>query len=213
MYACRRFFCSSGSVTVQNYDPKRDGEAVREIALQNISRLVSLDLGNTTKNQSPNLFKYIESPNVEKKVVRLNKKTIGFITYQVKNCWHGTYAKIDQLAISKIHQNRGYGNNPLKNVLENLEKNKVEFVYLEINTDDLLKFYQKHNFKVLKYGSTKYDSDTEMALNLKKKSTLAVQCLDFVRIRKGPLSRVAFVVLVTMAFGEAFNKNENQRKI
>jgi ribosomal protein S18 acetylase RimI-like enzyme len=117
---------------------KNSNKVFSEIGFENFS----LDDNNSDKN------KY----NTIEQILKDNKKSI----------------KIDTLNINSKYRKMGHGETLLKKSLEYIEKTlKIKFIYLEVlpfdketklalNKEDLIKFYEKTKFQILKDNKYKF---------------------------------------------------------
>lgn len=97
-YVCKSFLHTSTSgAHVQDYDPQIDEEAVRRIAIEHMSSLVSIELPNPKSPKfvfEASIRPALEHNDVYKKVLRLDNKAIGFVAYSTEQCWCGSYGKV-----------------------------------------------------------------------------------------------------------------------
>jgi ribosomal protein S18 acetylase RimI-like enzyme len=207
-----KLFSTRAGATIHKYDSTRDGEAVREIALQHMYSLVSMDLWTPNKEHEYRavIQPALEAPQFSSHVIRVGDKTVGFITYHTDNRWFGKYATIEHLAIETNYQRRGYGDELLMHALGKLRSENIEFVSLDITDDDPINFYRRHDFKVLRYPVLKYAFAGHMALNLRNpQGNLAVRCFDAVRIRRRFFLKYALGLLVFGGWAVAAANAEN----
>ncbi len=140
-----RFYSTQPLREIRKYT-HQDLEQVRQIALENMPKLVSID-PPFHKDQRSQLFEsqikpLLESSDAFCKVVRCNGQTVGFTNYSSTLRWSGMYGSIRHLAIDSRYQKSGGGSMLLQHAIEELRARKVNVVHLSITDEDAINFYR-----------------------------------------------------------------------
>jgi len=162
-------------------------EAIARIALDNLSKLVSITKYTPEEYQRLLEREIIHSLRNSGKGVTTtktyihNEKPVGFITYGISNPWHrilvpqevGPNAKIYHLAVDATARGKGYGSLLVKDVLSDLRDKSVNRVTLWTTTpsSDLRKFYATFGFKSARITKMK---EEQYALRLKPHPALVL---------------------------------------
>lgn len=164
---------------VHNYNAQRDQEAVVELALENMQKLAS-DFADTPEGKKLFLewqvFPALNGgEDLFNKVYLLYGKPVGYVNYRVYQPWHrsllpyevGPNAVVNHLAVSSLHQGKGYGTALLTETLKDCEDKSVNRVELTTTSwaDRLDKYYRRFGFEVVR--ESKYTGCQALARRLK----------------------------------------------
>lgn len=122
-----------------------------------------------TEQYSPSIFNYFyETFPQGFLVAEYNHKIIGFIVGLKTD---ENKAKILMLSVLKDIRRKKIGTNLLKQILEELKKEKISSVELEVSKDNLeaINFYQKHGFKIKEILKDFYQNEEDaylMSINI-----------------------------------------------
>jgi len=111
--------------------------------------VIKLASDTLTEQYSPNLFNFFyESYSSGFIVAEIGHKVIGFIIGVKLN---PKTAKILMLSVSKQYRRKNIGSLLLTQLQKQAIRDKVENIELEVRIDNkkAIKFYEKHNFKIL----------------------------------------------------------------
>lgn len=151
---------------VNLYDPIKDEQQIRRIALENIDHLVcpyAFDLSRNgqrafaCEHQVMDYFK--RSPDT--RVFLKNGLVTGFITYDITLPWYrqlfnskiGGHAIIQHVAVDAKSRNKGYGKQLVQSVLADCTKQDVHYVHLWTGcSDEMAIFYKKKlGFEIVRW--------------------------------------------------------------
>jgi GNAT superfamily N-acetyltransferase len=164
---------------VHDYNAQRDQEAVVELALEHMQKLAS-DFADTPGGKKLFLEWQVlpalsGGESLFNKVYLLHGKPVGYVNYRVYQPWHrallpyevGPNAVVNHLAVSSLHQGKGYGTELLTKVLKDCEEKSVNRVELTTTswTDGLDKYYKRFGFEVVR--ESKYTGCQALARRLK----------------------------------------------
>ena len=111
------------------------------------------------------LYEIEENPFSEYDVLVVDDEIVAYLDYWI------TFdsATIDKIAVKKNKRNRGFAGFLLKNAIENLKNQNVEFFTLEVRKSNLpaLNLYQKYGFQKVTIKE-KYYEDGEDAIYMVK---------------------------------------------
>lgn len=111
------------------------------------------------------LYEIEENPVSEFDVLVVDDEIVAYLDYWI------TFdsATIDKIAVKKNKRNRGFAGFLLKNAIENLKNQNVEFFTLEVRKSNLpaLNLYQKYGFQKVTIKE-KYYEDGEDAIYMVK---------------------------------------------
>ena len=111
------------------------------------------------KNETDRTYESIDYHGATTHVIRVNDKTIGFVSYIVINHTFLTfrvchYGLVHLFGIDKEYHRKGFGTLLLKHTIEELKKLKVPSVFLMVKADNIAArtLYEKEGF-VCKFAS------------------------------------------------------------
>ncbi len=111
------------------------------------------------------LYEIEENPVSEFDVLVVDDEIVAYLDYWI------TFdsATIDKIAVKKSKRNQGFAGFLLKNAIENLKKQNVEFFTLEVRKSNLpaLNLYEKYGFQKVTIKE-KYYEDGEDAIYMVK---------------------------------------------
>lgn len=201
---------------IQNYDKKKDEEEVVKISRDFLHVLTSnyfFFIGRKEEYDESvvrkEIIPFFESSNIQKKVLRVDGKTIGFITYHLKReSIFGKTATIFHLAIDSNFQNNRYGSALLQAAIKDLEQEQTTLVELQIVSSDLIPFYQKHNFQLIaEPNPLSHQGAGKMALPLNTDSLAqSSKVLRKIYMHRPGVPLIGWVYLAIFAAGVAYTR-------
>lgn len=141
---------------IEDYNSKQDDEAIISIFQQNPSYLT--DFATLNKEEATKQWKIEKTGGRIIKVIRINDKTVGFISYIINILGKGY---IFHLGIEQDSKGKGYGKKLLDYSITNLlERSKLEKsifdkdvkddfyieTYINPSNKDAIEFFKKNNF-------------------------------------------------------------------
>ncbi len=138
--------------TTRSVEPYRKEHlpAVRQLALDNLYKLVSLNPGVKLESAfARNVEPCLKPDNCL--VALEDERLVGFVTYEktprtVSTLWR-SLAEVHHLAVDSTLQKQGHGKVLLREALSRLEKDGVEGVTLRITDFTLERYYEKFGFR------------------------------------------------------------------
>ncbi len=137
---------------IRPYCHSLDAAEVQRIASQHIGRLASVSIHDKGENDilSSKILPAFTTDALQKDVLILEGRVVGFHNYQITKLWHGTYGHFRQLAIDASYQKAGYGSLLFQHSLVECKEKGVNVITFEITTSSLVSYYQKFGFRVLR---------------------------------------------------------------
>jgi len=178
----RRLVTQRSNNGIQGYEPERDKNAVKEIAIKNVSRLVSMGIFEHSKNAyekalNSNIMPAFDDKGIESKVYILDGSPVAFINYSIYEPWYKYYvpqrfecgqkAIIYHLAVRDDHQGKGIGTDLMKHAMQDCQNSAVSYITLGTTTSELDSFYEKLGFKVKQRPTYTQSSPTKWGRRLK----------------------------------------------
>ena len=143
---------------VVRYHPRYE-KALKPLALSQIGKLVTwyaVTGANREELVESQVVYALQSAGIQKKVMLVKGKPVGFITYSVDQPWYAPLmpikmnpqATIHHLLVAAAHQKKGLGKALVQSMLTDCKNSSVSVVKLWANDDDKLdRFYRKLGFK------------------------------------------------------------------
>jgi ribosomal protein S18 acetylase RimI-like enzyme len=153
-YYDKQYLVADSQASIQDFNYEQDNEAVTELLKSNWEVLSPL-IPEYDPRVADITFRRKLSMNfypapLTLKVLKKNKKLIGFITYTITREKRG---HIELIAITADQQRHGYGTLLINSALNDLKKQHIKTVDINVSkqNEKAQKLYNKIGFKLLEY--------------------------------------------------------------
>ncbi|NLC97204.1 MAG: ribosomal protein S18-alanine N-acetyltransferase [Erysipelotrichaceae bacterium] len=136
---------------------------IREMELNDLSEVFEIEKSIFSSYWSISDYRYelIENPYSKYYILEENNRVIGYVGYWITF----DIAQITTIGILKEYQGKGYSNNLMKKVIEDVNKSKCENISLEVRVSNktAISLYEKYGFQIVNIRKSYYSDNHEDA--------------------------------------------------